>query len=246
MSGDIRSILERMTAIEAELTPVTVKSGLNRQQKSVDQLPALFRPRKISVLGAKTDPEHPVGKHLVGASESSLIGQAMVSKIAAEKFPEPVAKSIGSAWPNQSPNSLSETIADIEEDMLSRMRQDLNNYLDKLSDRVSDDGKRDRKPQGSDKLGQKTSQELGLINKDIREVATEPPVVENKPCRVMALEDGSIVEIHGDDTCGYEVRRGTRRISKRFPSLELAETMLDLFRAHRADRSLEQDYVDEK
>jgi hypothetical protein len=37
----------------------------------VPQLPALFKPNKISVLGAKTDPDHPMRGYAVGASESA-------------------------------------------------------------------------------------------------------------------------------------------------------------------------------
>jgi hypothetical protein len=48
-SADIRSILDRLATVEeGKLTPVNVKHGLNKQQKSVDQLPALFKPKDIS------------------------------------------------------------------------------------------------------------------------------------------------------------------------------------------------------
>lgn len=71
MRDPIYSILERISAIESELTPVDVKHGLNPQQKSVKQMPALFKPRDISpVLTAKKDPKHPADGYLVGASES--------------------------------------------------------------------------------------------------------------------------------------------------------------------------------
>ena len=70
MSNDIRDILARLDVLETQLTPTGVKHGLNPQQKSVPQLPALFKPKKISVLGAKTDPKHPMHGYMVGASES--------------------------------------------------------------------------------------------------------------------------------------------------------------------------------
>jgi hypothetical protein len=44
--------------------------GLNAQQRSVPQLPAQARARKIKVLGAKTDPRHPFAGYMVGADES--------------------------------------------------------------------------------------------------------------------------------------------------------------------------------
>ena len=73
MSNDIRDILQRLAAVsEGKVTPATVKQGQNPQQRSVPQLPALFRPKKISVLGADQDPEHPMKGYAVGASESNV------------------------------------------------------------------------------------------------------------------------------------------------------------------------------
>jgi hypothetical protein len=49
--------------------------GLNAQQRSVPQLPAQAQARKISVLGAKTDPKHPFAGYMVGADESVAEGK---------------------------------------------------------------------------------------------------------------------------------------------------------------------------
>ena len=45
--------------------------SLNAQQRSVPQLPAMAKAKHISVLGAKTDPEHPFAGYMVGAGESA-------------------------------------------------------------------------------------------------------------------------------------------------------------------------------
>lgn len=241
MSGDIRSLLERMAAIESEITPVGVKHGLNAQQKSVDQLPALFRPRKIRALGARTDPQHPMHGKLVGASESQL----------------------------------AETMAEIEEDMLGKIKKDLSAYLDQLSDRVSDDGKRDRDTPELDRLTKKERVDRDLVDKAKRavdrdqvesqqdamsedptqqELTVEPPtppiqdptLPESQLVRTLALEDGTVMEIHGSDDTGYEIRRGSRRMPTRFPDLGLAETVLALYRARHPAKQHDQDYVDER
>jgi len=52
--------------------------GLNAQQRSVPQLPAQARARKISVLGAKTDPEHPFAGYAVGADEAAEPGRKSI------------------------------------------------------------------------------------------------------------------------------------------------------------------------
>jgi hypothetical protein len=257
MSNDLRHILERMTAIEAGITPVGVKQGLNTQQKSVDQLPALFRPHKIQALGAPTDPQHPMHGKLVGASESNELGQAIVGKVATDAgLPPALARSVAQNWPNQ---GLSETMAEIEEDMLSRMRQDLNAYIDQLGDRVSDDGRRTGGRPELGRLGQRDTVDRDLIDKvsedpTQQELTVEPPTAptvnptlpESQLIRTLALEDGTVMEIHGSDQQGYEVRRGPRRMRTRFSDLAQAQLALDLFRARRREQSDSQDYVEEK
>ena len=66
--NDIYSIVERLRILEEGLTPVTVKHGLNAQQKSVDQLSATFKPKTVAVLTAKQDPKNPLAGKLVGDS----------------------------------------------------------------------------------------------------------------------------------------------------------------------------------
>jgi hypothetical protein len=52
--------------------------GLNAQQRSVPQLPAMAKARHISVLGAKTDPTHPFAGYAVGADESAAPGRKRI------------------------------------------------------------------------------------------------------------------------------------------------------------------------
>jgi hypothetical protein len=52
--------------------------GLNAQQRSVPQLPAQARAKHISVLGAKTDPQHPFAGYMVGAGESAEPGKKSI------------------------------------------------------------------------------------------------------------------------------------------------------------------------
>ena len=127
MSNDIRDILQRLTAVEGRLTPVGVKSGLHKQQKSVPQLPALFKPHHIKALGSKTDPAHPMDGYMVGDS------------IEPKK------------------TALEEAMAEIEEDMLSKVKKDLTQYLDKLEKRVRVD--RDLKDKALDAVQKRQPEE---------------------------------------------------------------------------------------
>jgi len=60
--NDIYSIVERLRVLE---------EGLDKNQKSVNQLSATFRPKTVAVLTAKTDPKNPMAGKLVGGSESA-------------------------------------------------------------------------------------------------------------------------------------------------------------------------------
>jgi hypothetical protein len=246
MTVDIRNILERITAIEqGKTTPAVVKHGLNAQQKSVPQLPALFKPKGIKVLNAKTDPKHPMAGYAVGTGES-----------AAPKMP-----------------SLEEAMAQVEEDMLGKVKADLNSYLDQLTKKINDDGQRDKGTPDLDRLEKKTRIDRDLIDKAVnaiergqaeeQQVAEDPteqdlmtapppapiqdPVLPESagPVFTMEMSDGSCLECWGDEGRGFEIRRQGRSMPARFNKVDHAKMAMDLFRNRwdRQDRG--QDYIEE-
>lgn len=86
--SDIYRILEKLDMIaEGTVTPTGVKGNLNAQQQSVKQMPALFKPKNISVLNNPTDPEHPARDYFVGEDAQQEIDEAsweqVISGIAA-------------------------------------------------------------------------------------------------------------------------------------------------------------------
>ena len=84
MSQDIKNLLLRLTTIqEGDTTPVSVKSGLNAQQRKANQLPALFRPHTIAVLNSPEPPQHPMKGRAVGSLEERMgeIEEDMVGQI---------------------------------------------------------------------------------------------------------------------------------------------------------------------
>ena len=227
-SSDIRSILERLAAVEGKLTPTGVKHGLNPQQKSVHQLPALFKPHSIQALGSKTDPQHPMHKELVGDSIE----------------------------PNKT--ALEEAMQEVEEDMLSKVKKDLTQYLDQLEKKVKID--RELKDKAKDAVEKHTAEEE--IEENDYEL-TDPSTVHGiedtidtqlgnpqQPIKVMELDDGAIFEIHGDEGSGYEIRHSGRSLPSRFRTSDEAGIAVDLFRAHRQrnqpKQDLSQDYIEER
>lgn len=224
MSSDIKSILEKFAALEeGATTPAYVKKGLNQQQKSVPQLPALFKPKTIKALGAKTDPQHPMKGYAVGANENV----------------EPR-------------NALEEAMQGVEEDMVSKVRADLNRYLDKLSDEYSDDdGYKERRPFHLDKLADKQEIDHDLMDKAVS--AVEKGEVEDQqtsePVETITMEDGSLMEIH-HDAKGYVVRRLGKELPTKFPALDHARMAVQLFKnraqRHPGDQDIDQDYIEER
>lgn len=248
MSSDIRSILERLAAVEGKLTPVSVKHGLNAQQTKVPQLPALLKPKKISVLGAATDPKHPFQGYAVGANESE----------------------------QQSRNALEEAMQEVEEDMVSRVKRDLTTYLDQLDDKYSDDGQRDRDTPELDQLAKKEKVDRDLIQKAVDAIdrrqaeediaeddynLTEPETVHavqdkmdtaatqpQEPIQVMEIADGKLFEVYQMGEEHFEIHHQGQPLRSKFRSRDDADIALRLFKHRHAQkqRNSSADYIEER
>lgn len=221
MSSDIRSILQRLSMVEAATSPATVSKGLTAQQQSVPQLPALFKPKKISVLGAATDPQHPAAGYAVGANEAS-------------------------------DTSLQKNMASVEEEMLSRVKHGLNSYLDQLERKVKVDRALKDKARDAVQKGTVEQQHMPEPQHEIDQPETvhgmqgQMDRQSTAPVKTVAMEDGALFEIHGDETQGFEVRFGRRSLPTRFPKLDHAQTAIQLFQARRRAQDLSQDYIEER
>jgi hypothetical protein len=227
MSDDIAKILARLAVIESEITPSKLGQTLNRQQKSVPQLPALFKPENVSpVLGGKQ--KKPFGKYMVGDSK------------------EPVA--------------LAQRMSEIDEDMLSRVKQDLGQYLDYL-ERKKDHDIKDKKKhlerQATAKVQDRNPAKPG--DQDKYDENQEPmmsgtaqmspvSVGECNYVKTIALEDGAEFECWEHPESGIEVRHGDRVLPSRFRSMDDAEMAVNMFGAHRKHQPQDpsSDYLEEK
>ena len=234
MSNDIRDIIQRLATVEGRLSPA---------QQKVPQLPALFKPRHIRALGAKTDPAHPMDGYMVGDSVE----------------------------PRRT--ALEEAMAEIEEDMLSKVKKDLTTYLDKLEKKVSIDRELKDKAQDAVQKGQAEDEEVE------EEIDTDPaamqgpsdpldsetahsivlgvadklnaPQAPQAPQATFEKADGIALECWGDDDSGYELRHGEKRLPSRFKSLDDAGMAVKLYQARkrqqqRPEQDLSQDYIEER
>ena len=246
MSDPIYDIIKRLSLVEGKTTPVSVKHGLNQQQKGVPQLPALFKPNNISTtLTKKPYQKHPADGYMVGDSV------------------EP-----------RKP-SLEEAMQEVEEDMVSRVKGQFADYLEKLEKEnkldshlvskakhdleIGDDQEVDEQDveenatwdQDVQPIGDPADTEVAHGVEDHIAAAVAAPAapmsaVSESPARTYTLEDGTCLECWGDDDNGYEVRHGERSLPTRFPNIDHADMAVKLFQKRRQKQDLSQDYIEER
>jgi len=240
MTDPIYRIIERLALIEGKTTPVSVRHGLNKQQQGVPQLPALFKPQNISTtLTKKPYQKHPMDGYMVGDSV------------------EPRKPSLG------------EAIQEVEEDMVSRVKGQFADYLEKLEKENKLDSHLVNKAKRDLNIGDdKEVDENATWDQDVQpigdpadtEVAhgvedhiaaavaapAEPMAEYGAPAKTYTLEDGTCLEAYGNDESGYEVRHGKRKLPTRFPRINHADMAVKLFQKRRQRQDLSQDYIEER
>ena len=229
---EIYTIMQRLALIESTITPDNVTKGLNAQQKSVPQMPALFKmPDQGPVLGGNPNKKAPSAGYMVGSSESV----------------------------EDEEEALEEAVA--SEDKLDRVKKSFADYLDSIADEKKDTDLKDRVRVDRD-LGKKPAKDASIIAKQVVGVAEDPteedPIVqmpttpvqeptyaESAPVKTVALEDGRACEIHGDERAGFEIRHGGRAMKSRFKNLDQAQMALEMYQARQRRQDESADYVEE-
>ena len=224
--NSIYTIVERLRVIE---------EGLNTNQRSVNQLSATFKPKTVAVLTAKTDPKNPMAGKLVGGNESI------------EDDEEPLEEAVTS------------------EDTLSKVKASFADYLKSVADEIKQDTDlKDKKHEDSD-IKEKSTVDRALVAKQqkIKEADSEIGAALSGviPAQQPAGEEGVSIkesgavktvtnecglwEVHGNETTGFEIRRGGQRLPTRFRNLDEAEMALEMFAARRRRMNDSADYIDE-
>jgi hypothetical protein len=229
---EIYSIMQRLALIESTITPDNVTKGLNAQQRSVPQMPALFKmPDQGPVLGGNPNKKAPGAGYMVGSNESEELEQ----------------------------DALEEEVAN--EDKLDRVKKSFADYLDSIADEKKDTDLKDRVRVDRD-LGKKPKKDSSIIAKQIPAVAENPteedPVVqmptapvqepiytESAPVKTLALEDGRVCEIHGDERRGFEIRHNGRSMKSRFKNLDQAHMALEMYLGRNQATDESADYIEE-
>ena len=171
-------------------------------------------------------------------------------------------------------NSLAEAMHEVEEDMVSRVKGQFRDYLEKLEKENKLDSHLVRKAKHDLKIGddgevdEQEVEENATWDSDVQpigdpadtEVAhgvedhiaasvaapAEPMSEYGAPARTYTLEDGTCLEAYGDDDNGYEVRHGERRLPTRFPRIDHADMAVKLFQKRRQRQDQSQDYIEER
>lgn len=229
---EIYTIMQRLALIESTITPDNVTKGLNAQQKSVPQMPALFKmPDQGPVLGGDPDKKASSAGYMVGSNESEE--------------------------PEQ--DALEEEVA--SEDKLDRVKKSFADYLDSISDEKKDSDLKDRVRVDRD-ISKRPAKDSSIVAKQVTAVAEDPteedPIVqmptapvqeptyaESAPVKTIALEDGRACEIYGDERAGFEIRHAGRALKSRFKNLDQAQMALEMYQARQRKQDLSADYVEE-
>lgn len=235
MSNDIRDIIERLAILEGRITPVDVKHGLNADQKSVKQLPALFKPKTQKILGGNPNAKNPMSGYMVGDSvdhdEEADKEIVEAAKVDEEKLLDKVKK------------SLTDYLQSVEEKLEKKIDRDLGQ---KPADR--DIGKKDKNDHNlvakEKELDEDPTEEDPVIQ-DSTPPIQNPTYAESACVKSMVLENGAMFEIHGNEHTGFEIRHGNRTMKSRFKNIDEAAMAIEMFRARQKKNNESQDYIEE-
>jgi hypothetical protein len=221
--NDIYSIVERLRILE---------EGLDKNQKSVNQLSATFKPKTVAVLTAKTDPKNPMAGKMVGGCEEAKEQDDTVLE------------------------------ADMSEDVLDKVKRSFTDFIKHVEEEIEDSDIKDKIKGDSDlKSKDKPDRTLVAKEKEVDEselgsamsgiVPAEQPagepgvsMKESAPVKTITNECG-LWEVHGNERDGFEIRRAGRCLPSRFKNLDEAQLALEMFAHRMRKQDQSQDYIDE-
>lgn len=212
-TNEMLDILKRFTMAES----APAHESLDKNQKSVNQLSATFKPKTVKVLGSKTDPKNPMAGKLVGGCEES-------------------EENFGTMLEDE-----------VSEDLLSDIKRSLTDYLEQIDDMEQIDHDLKKKERCDLDLKKKDQRDRDLFAKKVKEDPTQQnPVIQPKPAPLInntltdnptimyeALKtmecNGKTFEIYGDEKSGFGVRHNGKFSPSRFKTFMEADTALELF-----------------
>ncbi len=263
MSNDIRNLLSKIDQLsEGDITPVSVKHGLNPQQDKAPQMPALFKPKSISVLGAKKDPEHPAKKFFVGGesleddSDTNPMARAVIGRIMRSRVdllskygPEAVMQAVDDVtgdhddWEEIGTSDVSAYLRYVEDYLRDHhgSREEMDDRLPFAEGKATEDVISDKKSLGDylQDVAQAIKKDPDLLDKIPQMIDKIGPAV-----KTIKTDDGHEIKIHGNEDDGFRITIKDRPSKSSFKSLDEAAMAVEMFCARRQSRG-DQDYLDE-
>ena len=218
--NDIYSIVERLRMLE---------EGLDKNQKSVNQLSATFKPKTVSVLTSPKDPKNPMaGKMVGGCEESKELEEDSVAEDVLDKVKNSFVDYLKSIEDKYQDSHLKDKKKG-DSDLKAKDKND----RDLVAKEVDED---------ESELGSALS---GVIPAE--QPAGEPGVSikESHPVKTITNECG-LWEMHGNEHDGFEIRRAGRCLPTRFKNLDEAQMAVEMFAHRRRMNDESQDYLEEK
>jgi len=213
--NDIYSIVERLRVLE---------EGLDKNQRSVNQLSATFKPKTVAVLTAKQDPKNPMAGKLVGGAEESA------------EPDDDMLEDAGMTWDGISPD----TKEFASEDVLDKVKRRFTDFVKSVEEEIKDSDIKEKKSEDTD-LKTKDQKDRALIAKQVKEHGTNLP--ESDPVKTITNESGTWA-IH-EAAGSFEIRHGNGRLPTRFKNMDEAALAVEMFNLRRKQHDATQDYIDE-
>ena len=254
--NDIYSIVERLRLLD---------EGLDKNQKSVNQLGPTFKPKTVAVLTAKTDPKNPMAGKLVGGAESAEPDEPMLEADMAEDVLEKVKKSF-TDFIKQAEEQIKDT--DLKDkpqedtDLKNKDAKDRGLRAKDHPSRYLRDPEDDQQDLPSDLAYQRGESPYDAPERQTEESeidsalsgvipaqqpAGEPGVSMKESMAVKTVQNEyGVYEMHGNERDGFEIRRAGRSMPTRFRNLDEAEMAIEMFAARRRKQDESQDYLDEE
>lgn len=212
-SGSMLDILTRFTLAESGQSS---NESLDKNQKSVNQLSATFKPKTVSVLTAKTDPKNPMAGKLVGGCEESVENDKEVAEDLVTSMKRSLDDYLRGMEDKESDNHIFSAPKDRE-----------------IGKRVKID--RDLIPKATVSSSEPTPKKAVAIVKNF-----------DVPVKTIQIDDINECGIYGDEENGFEIRRGHKVLPTRFDSIDHASAAAEAFSAMRQSRNNNPDYREEK
>lgn len=245
MSADIYSLVAKLDQIA---------EGQNAQQKSVPQLPALFKPKDISpVLGAP-EKQHPTHKYFVGGESTGSLTPAQQKlkdkyvNVDIDAELEKLKPAIAKAYNDyQYGGSNVWHLGKDEYDRLSAIRQEMT-YAKKLLGLSEAVAKEDVVTKDRKSLGDYFQSVADAVKKDpdlIDRVVDSHDVV-GPAVKTITTDDGHEIKIHGNEDDGFRISIKDRPSKSTFKNLAHAEMACEMFCNRRRQAAESADYIEEK